>query len=237
MAREGNDGKRSASYDELTVKKILELGAEVEKSRPMPTRGADAGRTVDEIVAIAKEAGITERSVRIAVDEFSDLELRRELPVLGGARLVEARERISGEPSKEQLEDLLALIPSLASCAGSGRIKGRTLSWNSSRFRGLSRGGLGIQLREYGDGYEVAVSKRLVATAAWLYASVMAGIALAAGMGVGIGLQGSAKDSVLLFSIALLPSYAIARTCYKSACAKAKVECAVIAKAVGYSLE
>lgn len=216
------DPKPSRRYTDEEVRLLLSRAADLEsQGGNLPAR-VD-GPTLDDIEAIASEAGINPALIRQAARELdSPSGVVPSVPspsggFLGAPTVFELESVVPGEASQATLERLVPPLQRASDGVGQPSLLGKTLTWisqDSSKTRtlqvtvGVSRGETRLIIEErYGN------------LAGSLFGGIMGGGGTGIGMGVGLGVGLGALGSVtfaLLFPLGIMTgAYALARGIYR----------------------
>ncbi len=126
--------KGHRQYDENEMASILERAAKLQGVTSMvPVHG---GRTLDEIKAIAAEAGMDAACVEAAVHSFHEVDAPR-VPILGRAPRMEFTTLIDGQLDADDRRELLGILQRSLDARGRTRETERSLEWR--RFGLLGR--------------------------------------------------------------------------------------------------
>lgn len=213
----------SRRYSDEEVTRLLKRAAELESEAPaLPARGS--GTSLDEIEAIASEAGINPALIRQAAGELDSSPggitvLAPQSSALFGAPTVFELDRVvRGEVDQSVLERLVPLIQRAADGMGHPSLLGKTLTFqaqDASKSRTLQvsvsvgRGETRLSLEErYGN------------LAGGLFGGIVGGggtgLGFGVGFGVGLGALGSPLFAALFPVLAVGGTWALARGIFKN---------------------
>lgn len=210
---------KQRKYTDAEVRQIIEKALHLQKNESTVEgiENRQEGVTIEEIDAIASEAGISSALIRrAAVEVGSEAATQKQNRFLGGAvDLIEIR--LAGEAAAQSdLERIFAMIPSFTGENGTGNVMGGSLSW-ATNAEVVQRTGHSVDISVTpSEGQSVVkVRNRLGQMAAGLFGGLVGGVGLGAGLGVGLGVGLKTLSSIpfaVLFPIgALVGSYLIAR--------------------------
>ena len=208
-------------YSDEEVQALLERAAQLESqgtALPAPARGT----TLEELEAIASEAGIDSSLIRQAAREL-DSPLGRSparqtgpaVAFLGAPLANELVRTVAVEASRETLESLVPIIQMAADGIGQPSLMGRTLTWqgrDSARSRTLQ-----VTVSVGRGETRLAIEERYGELAGGLFGGMVLGGGSGVGLGVGLGALGSVLFATV-FPIAAFGSfYGLSRLIYKRA--------------------
>lgn len=223
-------------FDDQTMKLILARGAELERREP--GAAAEQGmHRLEDIALIAREAGISEESVRLAASELASGRMKEPSRFLGAPTIVEARLLIP-RPSEESLEALCLALPGIVRAEGQGEIRKASLRWAASLIDSTQKGrSFSVEVAPYGKKSELAVKGDLTGAAGGIFGGVMGSLTLGMGMGLGMGVFGSSAFFTILFALAAAgPSYLLSRKLFKAKADRTMREVEAISRAIADKL-
>jgi hypothetical protein len=217
------DSRSTRRYTDDEIRHLLKRASEIEQQGGLvPARVA--GPTLEDLEAIASEAGINPEAVRKAAQELETGSPvvpsigHRGSGFLGAPLSIELERVVKGEASTDVLESLVPLIQGAAEGLGHPSLMGRTLTWQSedaSKTRVLQ-----ISVRTTRSQTRIVVSERYGNLAGGLFGGIIGGVGGGVGLGVGFGVGLGALGSALfatVFPLGIITgSYLIARTAFKS---------------------
>jgi len=216
------DPKASRHYSDEEVRLLLSRAAELEsQGGNLPARVS--GPTLDDIEAIASEAGINPALIRQAARELdSPSGVTPALPspsggFLGAPTAYELERVVVGEAPQSTLERLIPHLQRASDGVGHPSLLGKTLTWQSqdaSKTRTMQ-----VSVSVGRGETRLSIEERYGNLAGSLFGGIMGGggtgIGLGVGFGVGLGALGSAAFATL-FPIGIMAgAYALSRGIYR----------------------
>ena len=215
-------------FDDDEVSLILRRAGELQESRQ---QGSDAGMSLADLEAVAREAGLDPALVRQAAAELP-APGQRPLPSGPGARFLGAPtmlryERVvDGELPPSEYDLLVEEIRRTTNDVGTLSTLGRTLAWSSSQSARHARGGGGgvgravnVTVVARGGRTAIRVEERVTGLAGGLFGGLMGGVgggSSGIAVGVGLALFHSASAALGLWGAIVAGSYGLARTIFTS---------------------
>lgn len=209
---------QSRRYTDSEVLKIIEKALALQRGEGQAAPpGEREGSSIRDIDAVAAEVGISTELIRRAAAEL-DLEGEGKRPnrFLGGVITPEQVSVARGLASRDTLDRIFMLIPSLVGDTGSGSVVADTLLW-SSDADAVARTGhsVHVSVTSSENGSIVRVQDRLAQMAGGVFGGVMGGVGLGGGLGVGLSVGLAVLESVpfaVLFPVGVLAgSYLLSR--------------------------
>ena len=128
--------KGHRQYDEHEMGEILQRAAKLQGVGVTSMVPVQGGRTIDEIKAIAGEAGMNAACVEAAVQSFHEVDVPR-LPLLGRSPRMEFSSVVEGQLDPDDRRELLGILQRSLDARGRTSETERTLEWR--RFGLLGR--------------------------------------------------------------------------------------------------
>jgi hypothetical protein len=213
---------RHRRYTDLEVRRLFRRAAELENEEA-PVPAIRDGPTLEELEAIATEAGIDPGLVRRAARELDAAPAGRPRRDSGGAAFLgaplsfELERVVEGEAPDTALERLLPLLQQAADGMGQPSLIRRTLTWQSTDPQKART--LQVSVTVHRGRTRLLLEERYGGLAGGLFGGIVGGvgggIGLGVGLGVGIGALGSALFATLFPMGVFGGAYALARTVYR----------------------
>ncbi len=208
-------------YSDAEVRKIIETALNLQKKAAIADSDTDRqGVTLDEIDAIAREAGIPSALIRRAAAEIESSSAKEKPNRFLGGTIDLGEVRLANRiAAQRDLERVVAMIPSITGETGTGNVMGGSLSW-ATGAEVVQRTGHSVDISVIPSGGQsvIRVKNRLGQIAGGLFGGLMGGLGLGAGLGIGLGVGLKALGSVpfaVLFPIGtVLGGYLIARLAF-----------------------
>lgn len=217
-----NDLELSSEELEALIHKAVEIENRT-RSRTAETNSSPLTHKLEEAVSIAAEIGVSERSILLAAAEnkLTGNEARI-IPFLGSPHSAVALDILQTRCSKDDLNALLEVMPSLLSLPGHGFIQMKRLHWQAaSDMSSPIRNGVMFRTDiTLGDKHvEICCKEDLRQAAGGIFGGIIGGlgcgVGFGVGFGVGLGALNSPVFSLVFTSTVLCASYILARFSYK----------------------
>lgn len=163
--------KKSRRYDEREVARILDHAADLHKGALVPVAG---GRSLEDIKAIATEAGMDATAIEAAATQLDDPRGER-WPLVGPAPRVEITGSVEGELDDEGRRQLVAYVQRALDSRGKVLQDGSTVTWR--RWRLLGREQVVIRVRRGRTHIEVRGRYRRGMIASFVVGGLAGGLA------------------------------------------------------------
>jgi len=204
------------TYSNKELKQIIDIAARLQ-NREAGSPAATEGQSLEDIVAIGGELGISDELMRRAAGELT-IRKRRGLSAmfLGGTIIQEERIVLDRSVDLARLEEVSAEFKRIAGLPGQASMIGRRVSWQSSHMASQQQAwALSVSVAAGDEKTVIEVESHNGYLAGGLFGGMMGGIGVGAGVGVGIGVGVGALGSSLfatLVPIAFLSgSYLLSR--------------------------
>lgn len=222
MASDPGSGRR---YTDEEVQKLLKRASDLEREGKYHLAPAD-GPTLQELEAIAQEAGLNPMALREAARELDAHGEGNVLPsektrgFLGAPVAIVLRRTIPGEAPEAVLKSLLPVLQRAAGGMGQSSGQGKTLTWQCTN-PGATRTLLAT-FSTFGGGTQIVLEERYENLAWAIHGGVIGGggggIGLGVGLGVGLGAALSTLGTIAFATLfplgALGGSYLLSRRIY-----------------------
>lgn len=201
------------NFDTEAMKRVLARSADIDRRRSLAAGASGYG--LDDLYEVARNAGISEESVRLAA--AAELaESRSYSRFFGGPKTIEARTVVRGA-SASKLRALLDRLPELAAVGGAGEATDGRLWWKAYAIEAM-RGGryYTVEVVPCESGLEACVSSSLGESAGGIVGGTMGGLSIGFGLAFSAAFFGfSFLPALIATAVALGPSYLAARKAFK----------------------
>jgi len=189
----------------------------------------EEGVTLEELVAIGKDLGISIEAIRSAAYAVASETHDRINPFLGESVSVSADRTIPTETSQQQLQKLSKGLSTLMGEDGVPSAAEGIVGWRTHPTTAMRTGReIQVEVRSFGGNTHVSARQTLTGIAVGLFAGLCCGGGIGIGVGIGVGVGVGALGSALfatLFPIGVLGlSYWGARFAYKKIVANARLK-------------
>ena len=179
--------------------------------------------SLEDLVGLAGDAGISEASVRAAVASERSESLSYSA-FFGGPTVLESRS-IARRTGEADLQGIVTELPAITKVKGRGFVDGGSLHWEfdpAEALKGMRLYSISATVRN--DDIELVISNRLSNAAGGLFGGNMGFFGLAAGLGFGLPLLPVSPLFIALFAIAaVVPAYYFSKDIYRRIVAKERV--------------
>lgn len=235
-----SDSERRYSDDEARriIKRALQL-----QHRQMENEAPTEGVSLSDLESIATDVGVSRELLRRAAEEVESGEANRaRSKFIGSTTSPTERLELAHPVSDEDLQELLAALPSMTGEEGTGNSHRASLSWSTSAVTAMRTGRvLHVSVRGAKDRAVVRIRDDLGQMAAGLFGGLLGGVGLGGGLGVGLGVGIGALGSPLFATIVPLAflggSYLLARTVFRLVSRRRRREVGRIAERIREFLE
>jgi hypothetical protein len=214
---ESNVEKRTYSNTEL--KQIIDIALRL-GNRETRNPTATQGQSIEDVVAIGRELGISDELIRRAAGEMESKKSRGfQARVFGGIMIQEERLELDQSIDLVRLEELSVELRRITGLPGQASMVGRRLSWQSSYMASQQRAwALSVSIVAGDENTVVKFESRNGYLAGGLFGGLIGGIGVGLGIGVGIGVGvgelGSTLFATLVPIACLGGSYLLARAVF-----------------------
>lgn len=214
-------------FNETDTDAILRRTAELATgSEEEPAR---RGLTIDEMEALAKEAGLDPDLVRQAARDLSTRQAQASAPWAGAPRRILLEEEFDFELTEEIWESMVGEIQRTLGGIGFASRVGRTRSWIVSQTgrRGPTSRAVSITASTQKGKTVVRIDEELSQMAGALFGGIMGGLGggtTGIWMGIGMGVLHSPVAAALMVLSAVASSYTLARHLFIKAYRKRSLE-------------
>ncbi len=218
--------EQNEHFDDKALARILRRGAEIEVGAG-PKEAAPRGYTLAEIEAIAREAGISEDSIRRAASELERQTPEQGTALFGGPLFLEARSTMDRVATDEELDEALDSIPDLTGIQGNGSVRKGRLRWSTTDYAAY-RTGREISIDAWGEGgrTELSLRCRLRGAIGGIFGGIVGGLGFGMGSGLcfGLGMAGLHSPALaILFGLgSLAGSWLLARGIFRTIALRAR---------------
>lgn len=210
----------SRRFNESDTDAILRRAAELASgSEETPTQ---RGLTIEEMEALAGEAGLDPELVRKAARDVTLKQIQAATPWVGAPRRILIEREIDGEVSEEVWESMVGEIQRTLGGAGFASRVGRTRTWTNSQTgpRGPSSRIVSVSVSSHRGKTVIRADENLSQLAGAMFGGIVGGgggATVGIWMGIGIGLLHSPAAAVAMVVGAIYGSYSLAKGLFRRA--------------------
>jgi len=204
-------------YNETDTDAILRRAAEL--SAGSEERSAKRGLTIEEMEALAGEAGLDPELVRRAAREVAIKRTQRAAPLAGAPTRILLEKEIPGEISEEVWESMVGEMQGLFGAVGFASRVGRTRSWSlaPTSVRGPQSRLVSLSATTQQGKTVLRMDESLSQLAGALFGGIVGGGGggtTGIWMGIGMGVLHSPIAALSMVVLSVLSTYTLARTLF-----------------------